>query len=42
MDNKKLSLPKTLSWSYAIVAAFAAAYLVGGIILDRQANKHKR
>ncbi len=39
--SKQPSVMKTLVWVYGAVAAFTATYLIGGILLDRQARKHK-
>jgi hypothetical protein len=39
--NKQPSVAKTLAWVYGAVAAFTATYLIGGILLDRQARKRK-
>ena len=39
--KKQPALPGLLGLAYSIVAAFAAAYLVGGILLDKQ-DQHKK
>jgi hypothetical protein len=43
--SKKLSLPKTLSWSYGAVLATAAVVYLGGVILEhlnQQPDKQKK
>jgi len=39
--QKKLSLAKTITWVYSMVTAFAAAYVIGGILLEKQDKKQK-
>jgi hypothetical protein len=41
MSNNKLPVGKTLAMAYGAVAAFATAFIIGGIIWDRQANKKR-
>jgi hypothetical protein len=40
--KKQPSLPAMLGWAYGLVAAFATAYLVGGILLDKQDQQNKK
>lgn len=37
--NKKPPVLKTIAWVYGAVAAFATAYIVGGILLDKQGRE---
>lgn len=37
--NKKPSLGKTVGWAYGAVIVFAAAYFVGGILLEKVSHK---
>ena len=37
--SKKLSTGKTIAWAYSAVLTFATAFIVGGILLDKKANK---
>ncbi|HEY7417418.1 MAG TPA: hypothetical protein VH593_19700 [Ktedonobacteraceae bacterium] len=39
--NNKSSVGKTLALAYSAVAAFATAFIIGGIIWDKQANKRR-
>ncbi len=40
-NNKPPSMGKTLALAYSAVVAFATAFIIGGIIWDKQANKKK-
>ena len=37
--SKKPSAGKTIAWAYSAVLTFATAFIVGGILLDKKANK---
>ena len=37
--SKKLSAGRTIAWAYSAVLTFATAFIVGGILLDKKANK---
>ncbi len=37
--SKKISTGKTIAWAYSAVLTFATAFIVGGILLDKKANK---
>jgi hypothetical protein len=34
--SNKLPVVKTVAWAYSAVLAFATAFIVGGILLDKQ------
>ena len=37
--SQKPSTTKTIAWAYSAVLTFATAFIVGGILLDKKANK---
>ena len=40
--SKKPSAGKTIAWAYSAVLTFATAFIVGGLLLDKKANKEQK
>ncbi len=39
--SKQPSLGKTVVWAYSAVLTFATAFIIGGLLLDKKANKEQ-